>query len=48
MSYEAARADSAEMPGIPRIKALEPETKPAPHQSADAHDADVSGITQTS
>lgn len=43
MSYEAASALPEEIPSIPRIKAVEPETAPALEQRADAQGADAAG-----
>jgi TM2 domain-containing membrane protein YozV len=48
MSYETASAHPAELPGIPRIKAVEPEIAPAPEQRADARGADEAGLTHAS
>jgi hypothetical protein len=39
MSYETSGAHPTEMPGIPRINAVEPGTAPAPQQRSDARGA---------
>jgi TM2 domain-containing membrane protein YozV len=41
MSYEAASALPEEVPSIPRIKAVQPETAPALEQRADTQGADA-------
>ncbi len=48
MSYETASVHPEEIPNIPRIKAVEPQTAPALEPPADARGADAAGTAHTS